>query len=419
MQKRKIFQVSEFNEFISVYLEQVGEVVVEGELSQIRVNQGKWVFATVKDKEASVDVFGLVFKIGGYDLLEPGMLVHVTGRPRLYAKTGRFSLFAKKITPAGEGALGIIFEKLKEKLGKDGLFNPERKRQIPEFPQRIGLITAPDSRAYGDFIKVLKHRMGGLKIFFYPVNVQGENSVESIVRAFSYFNKKKPGLEAIALIRGGGSLEDLKSFNDEKMARAIFSSRAPVVCGVGHEDDLSIADLVADLRASTPSNAAELMVRDRAEVLGQVNYQVKTMDTQLENIIKKDNLRLAGSIQLLGNQIARQAETAHRVIVRFFYQFFFLKKSLENFKRALASDQEKLYQVVDFWLENKKNKLENLTRLLKSFNVLKTLRRGFSVTFDHRGKVLKNSLMVRKGGKIKTILFSGRITSEILDVARK
>ncbi|MFC1790054.1 exodeoxyribonuclease VII large subunit [Patescibacteria group bacterium] len=416
MSSQKIYQVSEFNKYINDHLEKVGVVVVEGELSEINVSQGKFVFATIQDKEANVGVFGLSFNLPGFDLLTPGMLVHVYGKPRLYQKSGKFSIFAEKIVPAGEGALRIAFENLKKKLAKNGFFAPERKRPIPKFPEKIGLITAKGSRAYGDFVKVLKNRMGGIKVFYFSVNVQGQNSVESIVKAFACLNKQNP--EAIVLIRGGGSLEDLMSFNDERVAQAIFASKAPVVCGVGHEDDLTIADLVADLRASTPSNAAELLVRDRKEVLFVVLNNIKTIDDRLRGLVREKNSKIIRSIQVIENSIQGQIGLVSQLISRLFNQFSLQEKGVRDLKNNRDDLQKRLYVSVDLWFTCLKTKVKSLARLFESFSFSKILQRGFSITFGSDGKVLKASEGVGKGSEIKTILFNGKITSRVLNIKK-
>lgn len=419
MKEEKIFHVSEFNEFINIYLGGVGEVIVEGEIVEYKVSQGKWLFIAIKDDTSSVEVFGVAYQISGYSVLEPGMLVHVYGTPRLYQKTGRFSIFANQIVPAGEGALKLAFEKLKEKLEKEGLFNKQRKRLISEFPEKIGLITAKDSRAYSDFIKVLKYRMGGIKIFFYPVNVQGKDSVESIIRAFNYFNDKLPNLDALILIRGGGSLEDLQSFNDENLARAIFSSNVPVVCGVGHEDDLTIADLVSDLRASTPSNAAELLVKTRAELFFEVNHNTKTIYNQLLNILNNNNYRIRKSVNSLESVINRQTSVIYKTVARFVNQFMLLKQEIKNMERNRLSLQIRISRGSSYWVKQQIVKLDNLFRLLSSFDTQKVLNRGFSITFDAEGKVLKSVNRVQKGSQIATSLFDGKIDSQILNISKK
>ncbi|MFZ5932596.1 MAG: exodeoxyribonuclease VII large subunit [Patescibacteria group bacterium] len=376
-------------------------------------------FLRIKDESSSVEVFGVTYQISGYSVLEPGMLVHVYGTPRLYSKTGKFSVYANQIVPAGEGALRLAFERLKEKLEREGLFNLERKRQTPEFPEKIGLITARESRAYGDFIKVLTHRMGGLKILLYPVQVQGRDSVESILRAFNYFNNKLSNLDAIALIRGGGSLEDLQSFNDEKVARAIFSSKVPVICGVGHEDDLTIADLVSDIRASTPSNAAELLVRNKVEVWSEINHHLKTIHSQLTNILRDNNQRIIRDIDFLGTSIGKQTTVVHSLITKFVNQFLLLRREVKGLEQKRLDLQERTFRGVAFWLKQQRIKIDNLFRLLNSFDLKKVLKRGFSITFDKRGKVLKTIKRVSKGSQITTDLFDGKIGSRVLVIAKK
>src|SRR3989338_8023615 len=176
-----IFQVSEFNEVVYTHLQLLGSVVVEGEISEIKVSQNKWLSLTIKDDKASLPVFGMIFQLSGWKALEEGMRVQVHGSPRLYQKTAKFSLWADNVVPAGEGALKLAFAKLKAQLESGGLFDPARKRPFPTFPERIGLMTAKNSQAYHDFTKVLRERMGGLKIFFYPIHVQGAESVSSIL----------------------------------------------------------------------------------------------------------------------------------------------------------------------------------------------------------------------------------------------
>lgn len=417
--EEKIFQVSEFNEFINTYLEQVGDVVVEGELSEIRVSQGKWLFATIKDEESNVEVFGMTFKLPGYDLLEPGMLVHVYGTPRLYKKTGQFSVFAERIVPAGEGALALAFEKLKSKLDKEGLFDIDRKREPPVFPEKIGLITAKNSRAYSDFIKVLKNRMGGLKIYYYPVSVQGRDSAPTIINAFEQLNKSHQDLDLIVLTRGGGSLEDLQSFNDEMVARAIFSSKIPVVSAVGHEEDESIADLVADARASTPSNAAELIVRDRKEVMKEINFFIKGIENSLVALVNERNHTILRQVNVLKTAVDREVSTFYRIIAKFGTKFAIFSKEVASLHQETMNAKRNLTKMVDFWIAKQKNSVEALTRLFKSLDFRRVLKRGFSITVDKKGIVIKSVSKVKKGQKITTTLYDGKIGSKVLGVDKK
>lgn len=414
MDKEKIFQVTEFNEFIRTYLSSMGEVVVEGEISEIKVSQNKWLFLTIKDKVSSVEVFGIVFKIKNYDVFEAGMSVYVYGTPHLYQKTGRFSLLANQIVPAGEGALRIAYEKLKLKLEKEGLFDLKRKRPLPIFPQRIGLVTAKNSQAYSDFIKVLGERMSGIKIFFYPVQVQGKNSVDSILAAFNYFNKNLADLDLLVLTRGGGSLEDLLSFNDEQVARAIFASLTPVVCGIGHEDDVSLADLVADKRASTPSNTAELIVRHREEVLREVNHAVKSISFHLNQSLGEKRKDIFLAVMRLKNSAKQQIDNLHSLISRFVREFHLHQRRLKERLADIDSRKKQLTGAAKFWYRQNMTRLDGLIRLLKSLDYRQVLERGFSITTDKSGRVLKRVKGVKKSEDIISLLFDGKIFSRIL-----
>jgi len=387
----KIFKVSEFNEFINVYLSSVGEVVVEGEISQINVSQGKWLFITIKDENSSVEVFGVADTLPNHSLLEEGMLVHIYGIPRLYQKTGRFSISAVQIVPAGEGALKISFEKLKAKLEKEGFFSESRKRPLPMFPQRIGLITAKNSQAYYDFIKVLKNRMGGIKIFFHPVSVQGRDSSISIIKAFDYFNSNFKDLDLLVLARGGGSLEDLQSFNTEEVARAIYASKFPVVCGVGHEKDVSIADMVCDLRASTPSNAAELIAEQKDYVMSKIAANFTYLYNVLNNLKDEKKHTVQKNVMLLENSLLAKEEKIRAKIKELSFQF-------EKFKLAVKHN---ISQVDD-----------NL-RLLRSLDYKNVLKRGFSITRTQEGDILKSAADALTNSIITTILFDGKITSRV------
>ena len=225
-------------------------------------------------------------------------------------------------------------------------------------------------------------------------------------------------MDAVVLVRGGGSLEDLQSFNDEKLSRAIFSSKAPVVCGVGHEDDITIADLVSDLRASTPSNAAELLVRSRTEVMSEVNHTTKTIYNQLLNILKDNNNRVRKGMDLLDNAINKQASFIHRMIAKFANQFTLLRQEAVNSERSRFSYQIRLLRVSKIWINQHMLKLESLSRLLSSFDMQKVMTRGFSITFDDQGKILKSVEGASKGSQITTSLFDGKIGSQILDISK-
>lgn len=261
----------------------LGEYVIEGEVSQYKISQGKWVFFDLKDESGVLSCFSTVFMLR--QPLEDGMSVRVTGYPKIYEKTGKFSFTVQKIELAGQGSLKKGFLLLKEKLEKEGLFNLDRKRSLPEMPERLGIIASRDSAAWGDFQRVLGNRFGGVELVLRHASVQGAEAVADIIRGFEQFNSFPRHLDAVVLIRGGGSLEDLAAFNDEAVVRAIYSSRVPVVTGIGHERDDTLADYVADVRASTPSNAAEILAPDRSEVIARLEREIEFIKNSLEHAL--------------------------------------------------------------------------------------------------------------------------------------
>lgn len=258
-------------------------VVLTGEVASFKVNQGKWVFFDLKDEESSVACFMTL-----WDLrmpIEDGMKVIVRGTPKV-TKWGKFSFTVSKIQPVGEGSLKKSFEMLKKKLEGEGLFNPEKKREIPKGLSRIGVISSTQAAGYADFIKILNARWGGIKVLVAHTQVQGMDAPEQIIRALRYFNERSE-VEAIVIIRGGGSADDLSCFNDEKLVREIAGSKIPVMTGIGHEVDESLADLAADVRASTPSNAAELLTLDKKAVATNVRMNVERVASNLDYRINK------------------------------------------------------------------------------------------------------------------------------------
>ena len=247
-------------------------VTITGELANFRVSKGKWVYFDLKDDTSSVRFFGTVYMLPGP--LEDGMLLQVDGVPRLHPTFG-FSITAQSLKPVGEGSLKKAAALLEAKLTKEGLFSDERKRAIPYPPKRIGLIASGESAAYADFMKILTGRWGGIEIVHVDSQVQGAAAPAQIIRALDLLNAHGEELEAIVITRGGGSADDLQAFNVEQVVRAVAASRVPTLVAIGHEVDTSLAERAADRRASTPSNAAELLVPDRQAVIMQQSAQLK------------------------------------------------------------------------------------------------------------------------------------------------
>lgn len=408
-----IFSVSEFNELIYRHLQLLGDVVVEGEISEIKVSQNKWLSLTIKDESASLPIFGMIFKISGWRALEEGMRVRIYGSPRLYQKTGRFSLWANDIIPAGEGALSIAFQKLKAQLEKEGLFDIARKRTVTSFPERIGLITAKNSQALNDFTKILKQRMGGIKIFFYPVQVQGVDSARSLCSALDFFNSHDYDLDALVLTRGGGSLEDLQSFNDENVVRAIFSSRIPVVCGVGHEGDITLSDLVADIRASTPSNAAELLVREKRFVLSDVNYMMQSITKTFNEELLGKKSRMLRSLNVLSGITHTHQAILHRAMQDFLHSVSYFSHRIRMHGDFVDISLHKVLNSVYRAYEKEREHVNTTARLLNSLDYANVLKRGYSITKTKTGSILRSTSALSAGDTISTQLAHGTIESTI------
>lgn len=306
MQPELKLSVSEFVDTLNQNLEySYSGVTVVGEVASFKVNQGKWVFFDLKDDESVLNCFLPVFQLRVP--LEDGMKVAVSGIPKL-TKWGKFSFTVQNILPVGEGSIKKSFELLKAKLEKEGLFDPLKKRPLPERLENIGVISSPQAAGYADFVKILNERWGGLKIKVAKTQVQGTIAADQIIKALKYFNERNE-VQVIAIIRGGGSADDLAVFNDESLVRAISASKIPVVTGIGHEIDVSLSDLAADVVGSTPSNVAQLLSKDKTAEILHLKEKVLTLKT---NLIEKINRQIDEN----GSQIISVADrTIERIVL--------------------------------------------------------------------------------------------------------
>jgi len=289
MEKTRL-SVSDFIAVTNQTLEYAYPLVeIEGEVASFKVNQGKFIFFDIKDAGGSLGCFMTVWQMR--TPIEDGMKVIVTASPKL-TQWGKFSLTVKAVRPSGEGALKKSFEILKAKLDKEGLFALERKRPLPVVPSHIAVISSTQAAGYADFIKILNDRWGGLRVEVAHVQVQGASAPDQIIRALNYFNSRDDLPEVVVIIRGGGSADDLSAFNDEQLVRAIAASRIPTLVGVGHEVDESLADLAADVRAATPSNAAQILVPDKQELIRAVKYQVRSLLPRVDSAISQQSAKI-------------------------------------------------------------------------------------------------------------------------------
>jgi exodeoxyribonuclease VII large subunit len=329
-----MFSVSEFVAVLSQTLEYAyPSVTISGELANFRVSKNRWVYFDLKDEGATVRFFGTVYMLPGP--LEDGMMVAVRGTPKLHPQYG-FSVTAQSIQPVGEGSIKKAAKLLEAKLASEGLFDPERKRPLPYPPRHIGLVTSGESAAYRDFVKILNARWGGMTISLIDVQVQGEASPAQIVQAIQQFNQQAAPPDVLVVTRGGGSAEDLQAFSTEQVTRAVAASRIPTVVAIGHEVDISLAELAADQRASTPSNAAELLVPDRKAML-----------------------------EGLGSQRERLAHAASRAV--------------HDARRELHLSHEALAAAISGLLDNEKRQLALRHQVLTAFDPHTALARGYAL----------------------------------------
>lgn len=291
-------------------------VTIEGEMANVRVSRGKWVYFDIKDEYSSVKCFGTVYMLPGP--IEEGLMVRVVASPRLHPLYN-FSLNIQSVLPIGEGSIKRASDLLMVKLSKEGIFDESKKRPLPVVPQNIGLVTSGESAAYADFIKIVNQRWVGTKIMHCDVMVQGEQAITDIVNAIAKLNQIADSPEVIVITRGGGSVDDLAVFSSEQIVRAVAGSRIPTLVAIGHEVDISLAELAADFRASTPSNAAESLTPDKNTIKKDLSLSSKRLKDYTSNIIRThlDSFRgvtlefrraLEISMQMASQTLARQAE---------------------------------------------------------------------------------------------------------------
>ncbi len=405
----KVYTVTEFNSEVNTLLGNF-QAVIQGEISGYKVIKEKFVSFDLKDGSSVLPCFLGLWQLNVQ--VEDGMEVKIGGRPGLYVPSGRYTFRVNWIEPVGAGALKRAFELTRAKLEKEGLFDPKFKKPLPRFPQTLGLITSTDAAAYTDVLKILNNRWGGLEIRVNSVLVQGAESPGQIVRALEYFNQHEP-VDVIILTRGGGSLEDLQAFNSEAVCRAVFASKIPVICGVGHERDISLAELVADRRASTPTNAAQLAVPDRAEILAELSHFIFRLESDtLSSLANRraainNHLDRLNSI-ILGN-INLYQETKHRLYLafqRFNQRLTDYGKELRSLNQAFSTSWRSIFEAAS-------HNLSARAVLLESLNPMRVLGRGYSVTYGPDGKILRSAGKVQEGQFLKTRLTDGEVVSKV------
>jgi exodeoxyribonuclease VII large subunit len=406
-------QVISVTQFLAIINETLAfaypQVVVEGEVSSFKVNQGKWVFFDLKDETNVLNCFMVVNQLKLP--LEDGMKVRVTGSPKV-GKFSRFSLTVRNVELAGEGELKRAMELLKKKLEGEGLFDPARKRPLPAFPSRIGLITSGTSAAYADFIKILGARWGGLDVLLADVTVQGAQAPDQVVGALEYFNQLRDPVDVLVLIRGGGSIEDLIAFSTEPVARAVAASRTPIVVGVGHEIDFSLADYAADVRAATPTDAARLVVPDRHEIAARVDHLSRRSEAALSRALETRRTQVDRTISRLEAYLRHPRERVQTYESRLWRALDRLGHSVATHQQRTTVLEHRLAGFERLVLAERRSRLTGLERVLRGFDPQAVLNRGYSIV-RHQGAILRDPAATRPGDALMVQLAKGQIEAEV------
>ena len=441
---RRVLTVSEITSNVRRLIEErVGTVWVTGEISNLRAQSSGHIYFSLKD--AGAQLACVCFRDaarGSRQFLQDGRKVVLQGDATVYEARGQYQLIVSSVELEGVGALQVAFEKLKQRLAEEGLFAPERKRPIPALVQRLGLVTSPTGAALSDVLHVIERRHPGLEIIFAPCRVQGQGAAEEIARAVKLLNEWSGAgraLDAILITRGGGSLEDLWAFNEEVVARAVFDSRVPVVSAVGHEIDFTISDFVADLRAATPSAAAELLTEGmmrRREWVAQSALQLFTLVRErLETAREQLHWHITRLARVHPrremNQRRQQLDDAQRALARSAVQTFRQhqlaarshaqrlarvqpSKLLAAKRQQFTEHARRLPENARRVLEMKRREFRELETRLRLLSPEKILERGYSITRDaETGVVIRDARKLSVGHKVKTRVQHGEFTSVV------
>ena len=396
IQKPRVLSVSQINFYIKSIIENDGSlqfVLVTGEISNLTVHQRSGhIYLSLKDSNSVISA--VMFAGNARRLrfrLENGMKVICRGRISVYEPSGRYQLYIEDMQPDGVGALTLAFEQLKKSLAQKGLFDNAHKKPLPKFPKTIGVITSPTGAAVQDITNIIRRRFPSADIVLAPVLVQGESAPEQLVRAVNKFSASKIA-DVVIIGRGGGSAEDLWAFNDEQLAYAVYNCETPIISGVGHETDFTVCDFVADVRASTPSAAAELAVPDRQELMSYYFKQKQYISAMLDRKIKTAQLRLE-------NQQRRMSASSPKL-------------KADQLEKQLSAKSEKLTRFMNTYISDKENKLIAAKGKLDGLNPLNVLNRGYAIA-EKDEKIITSSKQLKDGDDFTVILSDGKINAKV------
>jgi exodeoxyribonuclease VII large subunit len=436
---RRVWVVRDLVAAARTHLErEYSDIWVEGEISNFRAHDSGHLYFTLKDKDSQIRA--VMFRSQARLLRfrpEDGMEIVLRGRVTIYEGRGELQLSAEYLEPKGAGALQIAFEQLKAKLQAEGLFDASRKKPIPALPRIIGIVTSPQAAALRDILNVLRRRHHTASVLIYPAQVQGETAASEVSAAVKYFNRAKT-VEVIIIARGGGSAEDLAAFNHEGLARVVFSSQIPVISAIGHETDFTIIDFVSDLRAPTPSAAAELVIRSRQEIEEQaealrlrlaraIRYRLlmakqtlteaaqhgafaRMMDLINQRQQKLDDLsfRLEKAARNVIEQHRRRWEHASAAV-----RHYDARRVLAGIRQDVKSRTAAMAVAMRNLLLRRRSRLDQLQHQLKALSPVAILERGYALVFDSSGKLVKSTAQVDPGDAISARLAHGTLTARV------
>ena len=420
-QTAKVFTVTELTRSIRGTLEtKFAAVWVQGEISNYKQHASGHQYFTLKDQRAQIScVIWRDTMLSQRQRLADGAQVQVYGTVTVFEARGQYQLNVQILQPRGVGLLQAKFEALKRKLEAEGLFSPERKRPMPKFPRRIGIITSPSGAAIRDMLNVLSRRAPWLHVLINPVRVQGADAAQEIavaIREFAVPSEVFAPVDVVVVTRGGGSIEDLWEFNEEIVARAIFNSAVPIVSAVGHEIDFTICDFVADLRAPTPSAAAELIVPDIIDLQRQIDCCTRALARQLLNRVRDAQQRLDHAREMLQRCLAHKIDSYKRGLIHIAHTLEARNPARELMMRRnrFADLNRRLVACPGRLLENARHRFDRMEGILRVLGPDATLRRGYSITTTERGKIIRTIAAVRPKMKIRTRVSDGEFGSETL-----
>ncbi len=397
-EKEQALSVSELTNRISSMLEKgIGDTWVKGEISNLNFPRSGHVYFDLKDQEAILPVvlFHRSAKQVDFDLKE-GLEIRLYGKVSAYEERGNYQIIARELQPLGEGALKLALKQLREKLEKEGLFDHKHKQPLPELPRSIGLVTSGTGAAVQDMIRTISSRFPPVHILVVPVKVQGEAAKHEIAEAIKFLNKHSL-VDVIITGRGGGSLEDLWAFNEEKVARSIFSSDIPVVSAVGHEVDTTISDLVADHTVPTPTAAGQGVVPDYDRLLLKVSNRVERLHRQVKKIVATNLKRL--------HDKSRRVSKAHP------------RNKLQRNKNALSRKMKSIHREIKHQFNNRRRRVSAAADQLDSLSPLNVLKRGYSITRQaHTQQIVREASTLSTGDQVETRLSDGSFEAEVVDV---